>query len=189
MNRIDISHLYKIVWGFRALLYKFLFGKLEAPSYIGKPTFLFQPHRAYISERTRIFPGLRMEVHGDGEIYIHRNVSIGQNLHITCQGKLEINSGTLISGNVMITDIDHGYMDIQTSLFDQPFLVKKTTIGKNCFIGYGACIQAGTTLGNHCVVGANAVVRGDFPDYSVIVGAPAKVVKKYNQNLKVWERA
>jgi tetrahydrodipicolinate N-succinyltransferase len=49
----------------------------------------------------------------------------------------------------------------------QPITMRKTSIGPNCFIGAGAKILAGTTLGRKCVVGANAVVRGDFPDFSV----------------------
>ena len=56
------------------------------------------------------------------------------------------------------------------------------------FIGYGAAIQAGTILGRHCIVGTNAVVRGIYDDYSVIVGVPARVVKKYNKNNNKWDR-
>lgn len=37
-------------------------------------------------------------------------------------------------------------------------------------------------------MGANAVVRGHFPDYSVIVGVPAHVVKRYNPETKEWEK-
>lgn len=67
-------------------------------------------------------------------------------------------------------------------------ITKRTEIGENCFIGFGAAIQAGTVLGKQCIVGTNAVVRGEFPDYSVIVGAPAKVVKQYNKETGEWER-
>ena len=52
----------------------------------------------------------------------------------------------------------------------------------------GACIQAGTVLGKQCVVGANAVVRGTYPDYCVIVGVPARVIKKYNPETGKWEK-
>lgn len=47
-------------------------------------------------------------------------------------------------------------------------------------------IQAGTVLGKQCIVGANSVVRGDFPDYCVIVGAPARVVKRYDPQREGW---
>ncbi|MHC2115763.1 DapH/DapD/GlmU-related protein [Stenotrophomonas geniculata] len=70
----------------------------------------------------------------------------------------------------------------------QPVTVKPTRIGDNCFIGVGARIQAGTVLGKGCVVGANAVVRGAFPAYSVLVGAPARAVRRYDPKDGSWNR-
>ena len=49
-------------------------------------------------------------------------------------------------------------------------------------------IQSGTILGKQCIVGANSVVRGQFPDYCVIAGNPAKIIKKYNFNTRKWEK-
>ena len=49
-------------------------------------------------------------------------------------------------------------------------------------------IQAGTILGKQCIVGANSVVRGTFPDYCVIVGAPARIVKRYDEPSKQWRK-
>lgn len=71
---------------------------------------------------------------------------------------------------------------------EQGHIEKETKIGDGCFIGYGAAIQSGTKLGKHCVVGTNSVVRGEFPDYSVIVGSPARVVKQYNIRTGIWDR-
>ena len=47
-------------------------------------------------------------------------------------------------------------------------------------------ILPGTKLGKHCVVGANSVVSGEFPDYCVIVGAPARIVKHYDFEIHKW---
>jgi len=52
----------------------------------------------------------------------------------------------------------------------------KIKIGNNVFIGNNCTILPNTTIGNNCIVGAGSVVRGQFPDNSVIVGNPAKVV-------------
>lgn len=38
------------------------------------------------------------------------------------------------------------------------------------------------------MIGANAVVTHDIPDYSVAVGIPAKIIKRYNQESGKWER-
>ena len=80
----------------------------------------------------------------------------------------------------IVTNIDHDYKVINKPIAQQELIVNETEIGENCFIGSGVKIQAGTKLGFQCVVGANAVVRGEFPDYSVIVGVPAKVIKRLN---------
>ena len=100
--------------------------------------------------------------------------------------KLVIGAHTTISSNVMITNIDHEYREVGKHILQQPYLVRRTTIGENCFIGFGAMIQAGTVLGKQCIVGANSVVRGTFPDYCVIVGAPARIIKRYDPERKNW---
>ena len=179
----------KILWALRGLVYKLFFGKMGNMSYIGKPISLIGTKGIYIGDKVRIYPGVRMEAHNGGKIIIEDNTSIAQNFHVTA-GKedLVIKKNTTISGNVFITNIDHGYQDIEKHILDQEWIVKTTVIGEGCFIGFGAAIQADTILGKHCIVGTNAVVRGHFPDYSVIVGVPARVVKTYNPDNKTWER-
>jgi acetyltransferase-like isoleucine patch superfamily enzyme len=180
--------LYKLFWTIRAILYRAIFLHVGFPSYIGRPIFLSGTRRIGIGKRVRIFPHARMEAVGTGSIIIGDNTAIGQNFHVTAAGELIICKNTTISGNVFITDIDHDYQVIGRHIMDQQYIVKPTYIGENCFIGFGARIQAGTKLGKQCIVGTNAVVRGEFPDYSVIVGVPARVVKRYNPKKQKWEK-
>ena len=56
------------------------------------------------------------------------------------------------------------------------YVIEGVTIGEYTFIGTSTVILAGTTIGRACIVGAGSVVKGKFPDYSVIVGNPAKIV-------------
>lgn len=183
-----MHYFYKLSWAARAILLKLFFGRLAMPSYMGPPVFLYQTQSMFIGRRVRIFPGLRAECHRDGRLFFHDNVTIGQNFHITAMGDLNIRSGTIISGDVMITDIDHEYRDPNVSVIDQPYINSETDIGENCFLGFGVRIQAGTILGRGCVVGANSVVRGEFPDHCVIVGAPARIVKRYDPESGKWAR-
>jgi acetyltransferase-like isoleucine patch superfamily enzyme len=179
----------KLIWGIRALLYKPFFGRFLFPSYMGKPIFLKRTKNIFIGKRVRIFPNIRLETHTEkGRILIGNNVAIAQNVHITSASNLIIGDNSTILANVFITNIDHDYKEIDKHILNQKMIVSETIIGSNCFIGYGVAIQAGTKLGKQCVVGASAVVRGMFPDYCVIVGAPAKIVKRYNLETKNWER-
>lgn len=177
------------LWAVRLVVYKLFLGAAGLPGYMGRPCFIKKSRNIYLGKRVRIFPGLRAECHGEGRLFIHDNVAIGQNFHVICSGDLHIGEGSLLSANVFISDTDHRYEDVSKPVFDQPTVHRKTQIGKNCFIGIGACIQAGSFLGDGCVVGSNSVVRGKFPNHSVIVGAPARVVKRYDCVTKKWERS
>ena len=162
-------------------------GSFGFPSYIGSPIYFRNFKRIFIGKRVRIYPNSRLEVvDSESKIIIEDNVSIAQNFHMTSGGVLLLKKNTTIAENVMITNIDHEYKAIDKHILDQEYIHKKTEIGENCLIGFGAAIQAGTILGKHCVVGANAVVRGVFPDYCVIVGVPGRIIKRYNHKSKIW---
>lgn len=178
-------HVLKFLWGIRALIYKPFSESLKLPSYIGKPIFISGLKRICIGRRVRIFPHVRLETLGTGSISIEDNVYIGQNCHITAGGsKLTIGTGTSIMANVCVTNIDHLYFEIDKPILEQPYKTRETIIGKNCFIGHGAVIQAGAKLGDHVIIGANSVVmRGSYPDNCVLVGAPAIIKKKYKKGI------
>lgn len=180
---------YKFFWVLRALLYTPFFGRIQFPSYIGKPVLLKGVRNIFLGKHVRIFPSVRMEVHGlNASIDIGDDVAIAQNVHITSGATLKIGKATTILANVFITNIDHEYQKIGEHILKQKYLIKETVIGENCYIGMGACIQAGTILGKQCVIGANSVVKGSFLDYSVIVGIPGRTVKRFNTNSRTWEK-
>lgn len=180
---------YKFFWVFRAIFYKLFFKSIGFPSYIGKPLFLLGVNKISLGKKVRIYPLCRMEVHGEeSEIIIKDNVSIGQGFHIISGGRLIIESGVLMAPNVFVNNMDNDYHEIDVPVFDQKQIVKKTHIGENCFIGIGAKIQAGTILGKQCIVGASAVVKGVFPDYCVIVGNPARIIKRFDIKSEEWKK-
>lgn len=114
------------------------------------------------------------------------NVSIQQNIHLTCASYIHIGKNTAIAANVTITDINHPYKDIVLPIEQQPIEVSFVIIGDDCKIYNNAVILPGTNIGKHCTVGANSVVRGQFPDFCVIVGAPARIVKRYSFEKELW---
>lgn len=181
--------MFRLFWILRGLIYKPFFGKFGFPSYIGKPLFINNFKRIFVGKKVRIFPGIRMEVlNNNAFIVFDDSVAIGQNVHITSASELFIGKKTTILGNVVITNIDHDYQEIDKHILEQKHIISETKIGENCFIGYGAVIQAGTILGKQCIIGANAVVRGHFPPYCVIVGVPARIVKRYDEKSGVWKK-
>ena len=120
------------------------------------------------------------------KIILHRGVSIQQNGHITCAQKIEIGANTAIAANVTITDINHPYEDITLPIEQQNIEVNPVYIGEDCKIYNNAVILPGVHIGRHCVIGANSVVNCDIPDNSIAVGAPAKVVKRFDKSKQQW---
>lgn len=94
----------------------------------------------------------------------------------------------LTADRVYITDNLHGYSNIELPIKSQPIKqISTVVIGEGSWLGVGVCV-IGAKIGKHCVIGANSVVTHDIPDYCVAVGSPAKVIKRYNNKTKVWER-
>ena len=54
----------------------------------------------------------------------------------------------------------------------------KIVIGNNVFVGINCIILSNTTIGDNCIVGAGSVLRGHFPENSVIAGNPAQIISK-----------
>lgn len=121
-------------------------------------------------------------------IKIGNNVCINQNFHCTCAQSVIIGNGTSITANCGIFDIIHPYDNIFINPRFEKIKVRPVTIGENCLIGMNSVILPGTTLGNHCIVGANSVVSGHWPDNIVLVGTPAKAIKRYNFSTHRWEK-
>ena len=60
------------------------------------------------------------------------------------------------------------------------------TIGTNCFFGYAASVLGNVRIGHGCIIGAHTLVRADVPPFSIIVGNPARVVKRFDFTLPGW---
>lgn len=56
----------------------------------------------------------------------------------------------------------------------------------NCYISPGVKIVKPVHIGNHVVIGANAVVTKDIPDDCMVVGIPAKIIKRFDHNIQQW---
>jgi acetyltransferase-like isoleucine patch superfamily enzyme len=112
-------------------------------------------------------------------------INIGNNVGISgatiyARESITIGDNTLVGGNAKILDNDFHPIEIEARNADikEKIGTRPIVIGKNCFIGCNTLILKGTVLGDGCVVGAGAVVSGKFEDNSVIVGNPARAIKK-----------
>ena len=103
-------------------------------------------------------------------------------------GPVKIGNNVLIAQNIVMSGLNHGYEDINLPPSEQNVTCKQIVISDNVWIGANSVITAGVTLGKHCIIGAGSIVTKSIPDYSVAVGNPAKVIKRYNSLSKNWEK-
>ena len=180
-------NLTKVWWFVRTKLLQSRYASVGKHSYVGKPLYI-QRKGIIVGNNVRIYPGMRAELTcQDAKIIIEDNVSIGQNFHVVCyKGNLIIGRDSTISGNVFVSNVDHAYENIGIHILDQEMIYKETVIGKNCYIGYGATILPGSILGRQCIVGANSVVKGIYPDFSILAGNPARIIRKFDIEKEEW---
>lgn len=114
--------------------------------------------------------------------------SLGHFNHIAAVKKVVFGKNVLTANNVYISDNLHEFRDINLPIMHQPVRFKaEVNIGDGSWIGENACV-IGANVGKNCVVGANSVVTRDIPDYSVAIGAPAQITKRFSQSRKTWEK-
>ena len=142
-----------------------------------------------IGERVTISAGMvpGMDLGPDPIVRIGRGCSIGRGSHIVGHESIVIGDDVFTGPYVYITDQNHAYDDPEVPIGRQWPRNKPVEIGSGSWIGAGAIILPGTKIGRQSVVAGGAVVRGEFPDHSVIAGVPAKIVKRHSPELG-WYR-
>lgn len=170
--------------------------------YMGKNAFIERPfikisgrkyicigNSCYIGKNARIEAVYKYnDKYYTPQIIIGNDVCINQNFHCTCASSINIGNGTSITANCGIFDIVHPYTDIKLNPRCADIKAIPITIGENCLIGMNSVLLPGTTLGNHCIVGANSTLSSNYPSYTVIVGSPAKIVKRYCFETNFWRK-
>lgn len=107
---------------------------------------------------------------------IGRHVFINSNLLAMSRGGITIEDNVQIAGNVSLLSNNHDLYDREV------LLCKPIVIREGAWIVANAVILAGVEVGKHAVVGAGAVVTKDVPDYAVVAGNPAKVIKTLDKS-------
>jgi acetyltransferase-like isoleucine patch superfamily enzyme len=116
-------------------------------------------------------------VHAD-RITMGNNFGVNSGSYINGVGGIEFGSYVLIGSNVTISSGQHPIEGELPPVFARQSIPKKIVIGDDVWIGAGAVIMPGVTIARGTVIGANAVVTKDTEEYAVMVGAPARMLRK-----------
>jgi acetyltransferase-like isoleucine patch superfamily enzyme len=104
---------------------------------------------------------------------------IGRGSHIVAHHSISIGDDVFTGPYVYITDQNHSYADVDVPVGRQWPVNSSVSIGAGTWLGTAAIVLPGSVIGRNVVVAAGAVVRGTVPDYAVVGGVPAKVIKEY----------
>ncbi len=124
---------------------------------------------------------------GVGDIIIGERVRIG--MSNTLIGPVTVGNDVIFAQNIVASGLNHGYEDISLPITDQKVSTDPIIVEDEAWIGANAVLTAGVTIGKHSIVAAGCVVVKDVPPYSIVGGNPGRLLKQYNPETKMWERA
>ena len=123
----------------------------------------------------------------DSKIVIGNAVTATAGLQIAAQEKVIIEDHVMFASNVFINDGSHGYETAEIPYKYQPILkIAPVIIRSGCWIGQNVVVAPGVEIGMNSIIGANSVVTHSIPEKAIAFGAPARVVKLWNDETKTW---
>ncbi|WP_246608472.1 acyltransferase [Paenibacillus agaridevorans] len=133
---------------------------------------LFYPDSFRIGDRSYIAGGAIVR---NTHLIMGKDCSI--NAYAVVSGRITIGDGVRIASHVSLYGFNHGYASTEIPIFQQPHTSLGIMIGDDVWIGAGAVILDGVRIGSHVIVAAGAIVTKDVPDYAIVGGNPAKVLR------------
>ena len=175
------SFFYRLFWGPS-------FASFGKGSIVVSPR-IFNPEHIYIGEQCLINDKVWLASTGsNSKLIIGDRVRIGRFSEIFAIQSITIEEGVVMAENTYISDNTHSFDDVNIPIRDQEVIpLNNVVVGSGTWIGRNACIM-GCKIGRNCVIGAFSFVKKDIPDYCVVVGNPARIVKRYNPQSGQWEK-
>jgi acetyltransferase-like isoleucine patch superfamily enzyme len=127
---------------------------------------------------------------GEPVIVIDDNCNIGYGSIISAKNRVHLERDVLVGQQVLIVDHNHRYEDTTLPIVKQGITDGGTIrIGQGSWIGRGAaivCSRGHLTIGRNCVIAVNTVVTRSIPDYCLVWGNPAMIIRQYDPETRAW---
>ncbi|MDX6423603.1 MAG: hypothetical protein QOI67_1074 [Gaiellaceae bacterium] len=108
-------------------------------------------------------------------------------IKIVALGSVQLGEGVIIGDHAYISDVEYvpGHADVDPVMrpLTEPAPV---VLEAHCALGVGVIVKPGVTIGERAYVGAGSVVSKDVPPRTLVVGAPARVVRRYDPETGRW---
>lgn len=173
---------------------------IEWPRRINQPDAMFFGDDVWLGPNcflsaVRVYPSPSLQRPGAPLPTQHFQASIHIGSRVTCSGglvlgaaqRITIGDDVLIASNVAIFDNLHGYRSIDLPFKYQPLeKIAPVHVRAGSWLGQNVVILPGVTIGEMAIVGANSVVAHDVPPRAIAVGAPARVIKEWDESSGEW---
>ena len=179
-----MDRLQRVVWRARILApyRRHQFAKFGKDSILHRPDWVAHPEKIEIGSSVLMFHGLWLAAERptwhmpEPAIRIGDHVGVRPYVTISAAESITIEDNVIVSAFTTIVDSDHTFANGLPNVMHNPLVSSPVRIGEGTWIGERVAVLRGSDIGRCCIVGANSVVRGTIPDYSIAVGAPARVV-------------
>jgi acetyltransferase-like isoleucine patch superfamily enzyme len=115
----------------------------------------------------------------DPVVTIGDRTLIGKGSGVVGHSSIRIGSDVWTGHHVYVTDANHGYEDVSLPPGLQFSAPRPVVVEDGAWLGHGTIVLPGAHIGRHTVIGAGSVVSGEIPDFSVAVGNPARIIRRY----------
>jgi len=139
---------------------------------------VFHPENISISNNVYIGHNSILKGYHQNELFIDKDVWIGQCCFIHSAGGVTIGRGAGLGPLVKIFTSVHKEVNPSEPVIFQDLVMKEVIVGCGCDIGVGAILLPGVKIGDGAIVGAGSVITHDVPDYHVVAGNPARILRK-----------
>jgi lipopolysaccharide O-acetyltransferase len=159
-------------------------------SILHRPAWVYGPSHISIGRNVLALEGLWLSAErttweqGAPAIEIGDGVALRPHCTISASEKIVIEDDVVIAAFSTVIDSDHTWDAGHPNVLYNPARTGPIRIGRGTWIGERVSVLRGSTIGAFCLIGANSVVRGDIPDGSIAVGAPARVVGRTDVTLR-----
>jgi acetyltransferase-like isoleucine patch superfamily enzyme len=173
-------------WWVRNLLNPFLIKKGKRAKIRRRTRMDLMPFHAFHLGAHSMVEDFACVNNGMGDVLIGDHSLIGMGCIII--GPVTIGNNVILAQHIGVSGLNHGYQDVSTPIKDQPCDTGLIRIGDDSWIGTNAVIVAGVSIGKHCIVAGGSVVTKDVPDFTMVGGNPARILKQYNPQTEDWEK-
>jgi acetyltransferase-like isoleucine patch superfamily enzyme len=190
-----LRHLYKYAFSSVWREYDFckLLNRLENPRIV-RPFSVVNPDLLTIGKNVLVQRNCHFHCggldwsYGKGGIVIGNDCWFSENNVLYGAGEIEIGDATGTGPGVMIFSSRDNYSLEYAQLTRIVHQFAKVTIGSYVRIFSNAVIGPGVSIGDGAVIGAGSIILRDVPEWSIVVGNPAKVIGKRGLDIPIGER-